>query len=472
MMNNFVKNKISVFVAVAVCLAAPFSASAAGQDRYGSTQAEAAYNLGLSKNNFIQSLQSSLAKSSPQETLKLFENLPAELSEDFDILYLKSALNLSAGNYKEASQICSSLRTANPGNQDALELGIVIATAQGDTKTKSALVNELLKKDPYNSAANITIGDDYFARKNYKQALAYYDKALVNDSSNVDAKFGVGRAAYYLKDDEKAKKTFKSIIEIDPTYAPGYSYLGKIAAANKENKIASSYAEKALELDSENYDYLMDYGMYENTMEHSENAIKAWTKAIKLQPDYFLAYAYRVGLYDAENMLDKACEDYKMVVKLNPDYYFAYEELGVIYLHKEQWTLAREAFEKCYEKQKDNISYPLMITYCYYRENNSFKAREFSDKVLRKMDRSSIEYAMLRVFHDRGGEMPLAQKIAQLGSRQQQGKMYFYLGLLYELYGGVEASREWYAKVLSMNCPMFFEYRLAEWSVQPNDSAK
>ena len=171
-------------------------------------------------------------------------------------------------------------------------------------------------------------------------------------------------------------------------------------------------------------------------------------------------------------MLDQACEDYKMVVKLNPDYYFAYEELGVIYLHKEQWTLAREAFEKCYEKQKDNISYPLMITYCYYRENNSFKAREFSDKVLRKMDRSSIEYAMLRVFHDRGGEMPLAQKIAQLGSRQQQGKMYFYLGLLYELYGGVEASREWYAKVLSMNCPMFFEYRLAEWSVQPNDSAK
>ncbi|MBO4387508.1 MAG: hypothetical protein J5817_10925, partial [Treponema sp.] len=219
-------------------------------------------------------------------------------------------------------------------------------------------------------------------------------------------------------------------------------------------------------------DYLMDYGMYENTMEHSENAIKAWTKAIKLQPDYFLAYTYRGGLYDAENMLDQACEDYKMVVKLNPDYYFAYEELGVIYLHKEQWALAREAFEKCYEKQKDNISYPLMITYCYYRENNSFKAREFSDKVLRKMDRSSIEYAMLRVFHDRGGEMPLAQKIAQLGSRQLQGKMYFYLGLLYELYGGVEASREWYAKVLSMNCPMFFEYRLAEWSVQPNDSAK
>ena len=66
MMNNFVKNKIAVFVAVAVCFAAPFSASAAGQDRYGSTQAEAAYNLGLSKNNFIGKKREKDNKEKPQ----------------------------------------------------------------------------------------------------------------------------------------------------------------------------------------------------------------------------------------------------------------------------------------------------------------------------------------------------------------------------------------------------------------------
>ena len=60
--------------------------------------------------------------------------------------------------------------------------------------------------------------------------------------------------------------------------------------------------------------------------------------------------------------------------------------------------------------------------------------------------------------------MPLPQKISAIESRQKQGKMYFYLGLLSELYSTSTESNEWYAKVLSMSSPMFFEYRLAEWS--------
>ena len=98
-------------------------------------------------------------------------------------------------------------------------------------------------------------------------------------------------------------------------------------------------------------------------------------------------------------------------------------------------------------------------------EKNPVQAKAFSDKVLRKMDRSSIEYAMLRCYHDQGGgAMPLPQKISAIESRQKQGKMYFYLGLLSELYSTSTESNEWYAKVLSMSSPMFFEYRLAEWS--------
>lgn len=468
-MNVFAKKSSLIIPAVFLFTAVPFSAFGAGQVvNRASTQAEAAYNQGLTKDGFIQQLQVELNSSSPKEVLSLFTELPSDLAEDFDIMYLQSALNLSAGNYKEAQRICSVLNTKKPGNTDVLELGITIATAQDDKKTRSALLKELLEKDPYNATANISLADDYFSRKNYKQARLYYQKALAKDKENVDALFGVGRTSYFLEDDKKAEETFLSMVEKDPSYAPGYSYLGKLAAAHKENTLASDYALKALRLDPENYDYYMDYGLYENSMGHSQNAIDAWTKAIEIQPDYFLAYAYRGGLYDAQEKLDEACKDYRMVVKLNPEYYFANEAIGVIELHNENWAQARAAFEKCFEKQADNVSYPLMITYCYYREKNPMKAKEFSDKVLRKMNRDSIEYAMLRVFHDRSGEMPLPQKIAKLESRQKQGKMYFYLGLLYELAGGPEASREWYSKVLSMNCPMFFEYRLAEWSVKPN----
>ena len=44
--------------------------------------------------------------------------------------------------------------------------------------------------------------------------------------------------------------------------------------------------------------------------------------------------------------------------------------------------------------------------------------------------------------------------------------MLFYMGLYYELNGFTEKSVEYYTKVKSMNAPLFFEYRIAEWGLQ------
>ena len=106
-----------------------------------------------------------------------------------------------------------------------------------------------------------------------------------------------------------------------------------------------------------------------------------------------------------------------------------------------------------------------MITYCYYMAKDNLNAKKFSDSVLRKLDRSSMDYAILRVFHDLAGEAPLIQKIGTLTNSNQKGKMYFYIGLLYDMIGGKEAANKYYMEVVNLNSPMFFEYRIAEWSV-------
>ena len=88
------------------------------------------------------------------------------------------------------------------------------------------------------------------------------------------------------------------------------------------------------------------------------------------------------------------------------------------------------------------------------------------------MDRSKIEYTMLRLYHDKNGEKPLIQRVAGLTNRNQQGKMYYYLGLYYDMFGAEEAAKDFYAKVVSMNSPMFFEFRLAEWRVKEAKKAE
>ena len=337
---------------------------------------------------------------------------------------------------------------------------------RGNNAEKTQRMKQLLAKDPYSPIANVELGTELFMKKNYKQAKNYYVKALARDPKNEDALLGKGQCEYYLERDDEAKEVFKKLIEVNPYNIEGYLYLGKIAFANDEYKIASDNAKKALDLAPNNYECNMDWGMYERYLGHFDNAISAWTKAISIEPDYFLAYTYRAGLLDEQEKFDEAIKDYLMVVKLNPQYYYAYESIGILALHEKNWTMAREAFMKCYERNKTNVSYPLMITYCYYMEKKDADAKNFSNQVLRKMDRNSIEYSMLRVFHDKAGEKPLKQRIGNMNNRNQQGKMYYYLGLFYDMFGAEEGAKEYYAKVISMNSPMFFEYRLAEWRVK------
>ncbi len=416
------------------------------------------------KTDFVQDLKEVLNKEGAESALEFFDRkIPENLADDFDLLFLKAAINVSANDLDEAQEICTNLSERDPQNEDVLSLAVAIAKMKGDSAERTKQLNALLAKDKLNSAANVELGEDFFMKKNYRQSKVYYKRALVREPENVDALRGLGQCDYYLENDNDAIKSFQKILEIEPDNTQAFLYLGKIAYANNEYKTAADYAKKALELEPQNYECNLDYGMYERYSGHYDAAEKAWTAAIQIEPDYFLAYAYRAGLYDEQDIFSKAIEDYKSVIRLNPQYYYAYESLGILALHEENWTTARESFMKCFESNKNNISYPLMITYCYYREKNPSEAKKFSDQVLRRMDRNSMDYTMLRLFHDQAGERSVPQKISAMTNRNQQGKMYYYLGLFYDMFGGTEFANEYYAKVVGMSSPMFFEYRLAEW---------
>ncbi len=438
----------------------------------------------LKKEKFMNSLRIAL-ETSEQEALNLYENIDSELSDDFDINLIKASLYVSNKEFDKAEKTCDFLDKLNPNSTDVLEIRMMIAQMSGDSKQKDAQLKKLIAKDPYNESANIELASSAAVRKNYKQAKLYYQKALAKNPQNEDALFGSGQMDYYLENDDKAKETFNKLLEINPNNAQAYSYLGKLAFANDEYKIAADNIEKAIALDDTNYDYFLDYGQYLRFLGRFSDAEKAWTRAIEIDDSYFLAYAYRAGIYDEQEKLQEALADYEMVIKLNPKYYYAYESIGIIALHEKKWDEAGKAFFECRKYNQENISYPLMVTYCYYMLGNEEKAKgnykgakEFSDRakkysndILRKMGNpNTIDYKMLRVYHDENGYQLLSQQIASLSNMNQRGKMYFYLGQLYDMFGSYESAKEYYSKVLSMNSPMFFEFRLAEWAVKEGDA--
>lgn len=417
--------------------------------------------------NFAEELQKSLIKGDINGAIELYKDIPENLKGDVDLRILEASLLLSANRLNEAKTIVNELKKSGHNTIEVMEVEAEIANASGNFTEIQNVTNALLKADPTNATANLILGNRWALKKKYKLAAEYYKKVILKENDNEDGLFGYGQMNYYLGNFKESKNSFEKLAEINPQSDIAFQYLGKLAAESENYKTAIENIQKAIGLNPENSDYYIDLGNYSRNLGRYADAEKAWTKAINLAPDYFLGYTYRAGLYDEQNRLQEALADYKMVIKTNPKYYFAFEEIGILEFHMENWEEARKYFTKANEIS-DSYAYKLMILATYIKQNKMFEMKQLSEKYMKPMDRNSLEYKMIRLYHDQGpmnAENAVIKDIEKETNKSKRGKMKYYLALYYDMKGSKSVAAEYYNQITKMQTPMFFEYRLAEWAL-------
>ncbi|MBN1047037.1 tetratricopeptide repeat protein [Clostridium botulinum] len=118
-------------------------------------------------------------------------------------------------------------------------------------------------------------GNEFFSKKDYDNAIEYYNRAISLDSSYLHAYYNKGLAYANKKDYDNAIKLFSKAIEID-------------------DKFDATYNAKGV--------------MYYILKEYS-NAIENYTAAIDINPNFIFAYNNRANAYKAIGELDKAKDD-------------------------------------------------------------------------------------------------------------------------------------------------------------------
>lgn len=459
---------ITVCMVTAFMTANLFAAAPASSESELSAAPSAA-SSGKSPNViFVEKLQDALSSNDIQSAIALFENLPASLESDTDLKLLHASILLSAGDYAKAKTLNNELLAANSDNIEALELAAQIAIASKNKTDEKTALNALLAKNPNNPTANIIKGNQQALRKKYKLAKNFYLKALTGDSTNLEAIFGYAQMSYYTDNLDEAKRYFQRLLELDPYNAQAYAYMGKLAAENENYYEAISQINKALELHPNNYDYYIDLGQYKRYTGKFKEAEVAWSKAISIDPSYFLAYTYRAGLYDEQNMFKEALADYHKIIETNPKYYYSWEEIGILEFHLGNWAGARNAFLKA-NSIFNSTAYQLMVILTYLKENNLFKAKEYAQLAMKPLDRNSLDYKIIRLFHDQGGvnaENAIMKDLDKETDKNKRGKMMYYFAMYFDLKGMNQIAREYFVKIQKMQSPMFFEYRLAEWGME------
>ncbi|MFH1116471.1 MAG: tetratricopeptide repeat protein [Pseudomonadota bacterium] len=101
-------------------------------------------------------------------------------------------------------------------------------------------------------------------------------------------------------------------------------------------------------------DYLDYYeqGEFALRVQKWDRAIDLFSRSIKDNPKFFIAYHNRAIAYSKKGEYDKSIGDLKKAVQLNPDYPDAYGLMGLVYEIKEDYAEALKVYETALAKEK------------------------------------------------------------------------------------------------------------------------
>lgn len=130
----------------------------------------------------------------------------------------------------------------------------------------------------------------------------------------------------------------------------GNSYLYDEYLKTENYKKAISYSNIMIEIDSTLSKGYYNRGCVYQLLDDDSLAIRDYSKAIKLNPDYADAYYNRGILYEEAEKYDPALSDYSKAIRLNPPYVGdVYNNRGNVYLAKEVVDKAIGDYSKAIE---------------------------------------------------------------------------------------------------------------------------
>ncbi len=109
---------------------------------------------------------------------------------------------------------------------------------------------------------------------------------------------------------------------------------------------ARQYLEMAESLDADSVRVHLAGGMFDETTSEFEQALDQYRRVAEIEPRNEEAFIRIAGVYDKQNLPDKALESFHHAIELDPTYYNPHEYLGVFYFHRGNYSEAAAEFQQ------------------------------------------------------------------------------------------------------------------------------
>lgn len=234
-----------------------------------------------------------------------------------------------------------------------------------------------------------------FAKKDYKDALELYDKALVADKKNMVAYFGRAKTKVEIKDNPGALSDLNRVIKADTLNSEALVLRGNIYSSQKKYALALKDLNKAINIDPEQELGYIGRGQtyyYKNKM---DSAIADYSKAIDINPKNTATYHKRSECYNKQGKNELAQQDMEKIVELNPKDIDAKSTLASYYIVHENFEKANALFDEIYKAKKNDPYVLNNYGYVKHKMGNSEKGIDMINQSLQIWPQNSYAYRNL-----------------------------------------------------------------------------
>lgn len=180
------------------------------------------------------------------------------------------------------------------------------------------LTNVIDARIPVAAREDFENGRAALLKKNYKEGIAFLEKATLGYSNYFDAQLLLGVAHMDLKEWEKAEQSLQRAIEIKPQSAPALIYLGEVYWRQKRYTDAEQTLREGLKLDQKSWHGQFTLGRLYWDMGEVTKAGGPIGMTLQLKPDLAEAHLLAGNILLRVNQRERALLEYREYLKLAP----------------------------------------------------------------------------------------------------------------------------------------------------------
>lgn len=300
------------------------------------------------------------------------------------------------------------------------------------------LVEEILEKNPRDIGTHALKGDIFTGRGDFPGAIAEYRAVLNEEPENIPMFLKLARAHIQNGEMALAEEIFKKLIEKKPGLRearfglseiykrkgkPGLAetqlkkilethanegrailFLGDLALARKDLSTALEYYARLSKLMPGSHLAHHKKGIVLMLQGRDGKAVKAFERALELNPDFVPPLSQRLRVMVKEKKLDMAIDRCKRQIEKRPENPGFHVLLGRLYILKKEPDLARDKFKKALELDPENKQALFNFARLEQSLGSLDKAIEKYEKILERNPKSLSMALLIATLYDAKGD--------------------------------------------------------------------